>query len=81
MGKINDLITKDDIIKLIISSNGLFKGVLESYEKYLLLNKADNELRKNSAKYIAKQVEEKGNCNIKNIIMTSFFNEFFEKVI
>ena len=71
---IGNLITEDMIYKLIISEDGLFKSTNILTKKYIVLNKADDDIRKNSA-FIIKDMINKGNFNTENIIISSMLNK------
>lgn len=79
--KINQFISCETIINLILSSNGLFKGALDKSKKYLILNKADNDERLKAGVHIAQNIIKAKNHNIEDIILTSFYTDFIEKVI
>lgn len=79
--KMNQIISKEMITKLILSPKGLFKGALDKSEKYLILNKADNDERRRKGICIAQYIKKIKKHSINNIIITSFLNEFIEKVI
>lgn len=72
--RIGDLITKDIICRLVISKDGLFKGLPLNSKKYLLLNKADREEQIEQAKSIAYMIR-KANTIIDGIIAGSMKNE------
>lgn len=72
--EIGDIITEEVIVKLVLSKDGLFKGTPVASERYLLLNKADNELQIEQANEIAKKLKEKG-FQLNGIIAGSMKNE------
>lgn len=57
---VGDIIDEEVISRLIISENGLFKGVPSTSKKYLFLNKAESEKDMQSAYRIKKLIYESG---------------------
>ena len=55
-----EVIGEEEIVKLILSPEGLFKAVPEGSQKYLLLNKAENKETQKSAMSIIESVKESG---------------------
>jgi len=58
--KMEDRITEEILSRLIISEDGLFKGVPDASNKYVLINKADNKEDMLSAYRIKELVYDKG---------------------
>lgn len=57
-----DVIGEKEIVSIILSPEGLFKAVPENCQKYLLLNKSENEERERSAMHIIDLVKKNGIC-------------------
>ncbi len=62
-GYIGKKIGRNLLVSLILSERGLFKGVCRSSFRYVLLNKAENALRRIAAKRIAETVMKKGSVS------------------
>ncbi|MBS4534569.1 putative selenium-dependent hydroxylase accessory protein YqeC [Clostridium sp. D2Q-14] len=77
--KLGESINLQTIKNLVLSSRGLFKGVPDKSEKYLIFNKADNKNIREKGRKIARDIMEKSN-HIDDIILASFHNNFIEKV-
>lgn len=71
---IGDIITEEVISKLIVSKDGLFKGAPSTSKKYLLLNKADNELQMQKARKIENIISNKG-FSIDGLVAGSMANK------
>jgi len=72
--KIGDTIDEENVAKLIRAPEGLFKGVTEGCQKYLLLNKADNEQKKRAALKIIELVK-KDSSNIRGFVVAAIVDE------
>lgn len=57
---LGDIITEEIIGRLVISKDGLFKGTPTTSKRYLLLNKVDNELQMQKARFIGNIINDKG---------------------
>lgn len=76
---IGDIIDINTIASLIISSDGLFKGLKNNTKKYLILNKADDlSLQNNAYKIINKIKKEKFKLN--SAVIASYYNKIFMRV-
>jgi probable selenium-dependent hydroxylase accessory protein YqeC len=73
------LIDEETIVRVIISPEGLFKGVTESCHTYLLLNKADGKERKRSAIAIIESVK-KHTCNISGFIVATLIEGRIDRI-
>ncbi|WIV12548.1 selenium cofactor biosynthesis protein YqeC [Proteiniborus sp. MB09-C3] len=58
--RIGDVIIEEIIVKLVMAKDGLFKGASADSKKYLLFNKADNEMQMRQASLIGKMIRNKG---------------------
>lgn len=58
--EMGEVIGEEEIVKLILSPEGLFKAVPDDSQKYLLLNKAENKETQRSAMSIIESVKESG---------------------
>lgn len=58
--EMGEVIGEAEIVKLILSPEGLFKAVPDGAQKYLLLNKAENRKMQKSAMSILEAVKENG---------------------
>lgn len=58
--RIGDVIIEETILKLVMSKDGLFKGASADSKKYLLFNKADNEVQMRQASLMGKMIRNKG---------------------
>jgi len=67
------LIDEEKIARLIVSPEGLFKAIPKGCQKYLLLNKAENEQRKRSAINIIELVK-KGSGSIAGFIVATMMD-------
>lgn len=72
--KIGDIITEEIIFRLVTSKEGLFKGAPKDNKRYLLLNKADNELQMKQASHIGDIIRESG-FKISGILAGSMADE------
>ena len=55
-----EVVSEKEIVKLILSAEGLFKAAPDISQKYLLLNKAENRETQKSAMSIITSVKENG---------------------
>jgi len=58
--KMGEIINEEEVVRLIVSPEGLFKAVPDGCQKYLLLNKAENKETQKSAMSIIESVKESG---------------------
>jgi len=72
--KTGDTINEKVVAQLIGSPEGLFKGVPKGCQKYLLLNKADNEQNKKAALKII-EIVKKDNSRIRGFIVATMADE------
>ncbi len=77
--KIGDTITEETILRVVTSKDGLYKGTPRDSKKYLLLNKADNELQINQARLIGDMIRE-SQFALSGIIAGSMANERIRRV-
>ncbi len=71
---LGDVITEETIMQLVVSKDGLFKGVPLTSKKYLLLNKADNEVQIQKAQLLGKVIGSK-NFSIDGLLAGSMSNK------
>ncbi|MFZ5352135.1 MAG: selenium cofactor biosynthesis protein YqeC [Bacillota bacterium] len=57
-------INTDHIISLVKHTKGLYKNVQSSIKKYVLLNKADNDIAQENARYIKAELKLDGNLKV-----------------
>lgn len=72
--KIGDVITEETIYKLVTAKDGLFKGASKDMKRYLLLNKADQQIQMKQASIIGNMIR-KENYKINGILAGSMVNE------
>lgn len=72
--EMGEVISEKEIVKLILSAEGLFKTAPDNSQKYLLLNKAENRKTQNSAMSIIESVKENGS-DIHGFIVASIMEE------
>jgi len=77
--EIGGVIGKEEIARLIVSPEGLFKAVPKDCQKYLLLNKAENKEMQRSAMNIIELVK-KGSSNIRGFIVATMASGIINKI-
>ena len=79
---LGDAIDEETIVQLIVSPEGLFKGVTAQNKKYLLLNKAEDIQRRSAALLIIDLLKER-ETDIKGLIVASMAggNIFHREVV
>lgn len=66
--RLGELLDAPAVVELIVSPQGLFKGVPESSPRYVLLNKADNGKRRDCAAAIAAGLQQKTGARLERCV-------------
>ena len=77
--EMGEVIGEKEIVKLILSAEGLFKTAPDNSQKYLLLNKAENRKTQKSAMSIIGSVKENGS-DIHGFIVASMVDGRIKKI-
>lgn len=67
----NDIIDDSCLVKLIFDPNGLFKSAPENSTRYLILNKADNDILRSKGKFIKDIILKNTAMKIDKVLVTN----------